>query len=184
MTQTSAMSALVNTSAPTLITDRLILRAHTRQDYAALHGVWSDPIVTKYIGGRPATAQDSWFRIMRYLGHWPMQGYGYFAACDKETGAYIGDLGIANHMRGLHPDFDQAPETGWVLAPAAFGKGYATEGMLAVLAWFEDTHGKQRTVCMIETAHAGSHNVATKLGYQRFAGIKIGEDPITLLERL
>jgi RimJ/RimL family protein N-acetyltransferase len=171
-------------SAPTLETDRLILRAHTRDDYPALHAAWSDPLVTKFIGGRASTPQDSWFRLMRYLGHWPMMGFGYFACCERESGAYIGDMGIANHMRGLHPDFDHAPETGWVLAPAAFGKGYATEAMMAVLAWFETAHGKQRSVCMIETAHHGSHNVATKLGYRAFTEVKIGDDPITLFERL
>jgi RimJ/RimL family protein N-acetyltransferase len=171
-------------SAPTITTARLILRAHTRADYDALHATWSDPQVTKFIGGRPSTPQDSWFRIMRYLGHWPMLGYGYFAACDRETGAYLGDMGIANHMRDIQPNFSGAPEAGWVLAPAAFGKGYATEAMIAVIDWFETHQGKQRTVCMIETPHIGSHNVAKKLGYQAYAEIKIGHDPMTLLERL
>jgi RimJ/RimL family protein N-acetyltransferase len=120
---------------------------------------------------------------MRYLGHWPMMGYGYFALCDKETGGYIGDVGIANHKRGLHPDFDEAPETGWVLGPAAFGKGYATEAMNAVLDWYEASYGKTRTVCMIEAAHTGSINVATKLGYTQFAQVHIGDDPIALFSR-
>jgi RimJ/RimL family protein N-acetyltransferase len=160
-----------------------MLRAHQRADYEALHAIWSDKEVTRFIGGRASTRQDSWFRLMRYMGHWPLMGYGYFALCERETGRYIGDMGIANHKRGLHPNFDDAPETGWVLAPEAFGKGYATEAMGAVIAWFEATHGKGRTVCMIETAHIGSHNVATKLGYHGFANIVIGEDPITLLER-
>lgn len=170
-------------SAPTLTTQRLVLRAHTRSDYERLHAIWSDKQVTQFIGRRPSGAQDSWFRLMRYLGHWPMMGYGYFACCERDSGAYIGDMGIANHMRGLHPDFDYAPEAGWVLAPEAFGKGYATEAMTTVLAWFEATHGKARSVCMIESAHAGSLNVAAKLGYQPFANIMIGDDPMTLLER-
>jgi RimJ/RimL family protein N-acetyltransferase len=169
--------------APTLETQRLILRAHRRDDYDALHAVWSDPVVTRFIGGRPSSGQDSWFRLMRYLGHWPLLGYGYFAATEKATGAYVGDVGIANHMRGLHEDFDGVPETGWVLAPHAFGKGYATEAATAVLNWFEATHGKGRTVCMIETPHAVSHNVARKLGYVPFTEILIGSDPVTLLER-
>jgi RimJ/RimL family protein N-acetyltransferase len=173
----------MHTSAPTLTTDRLILRAHTRDDYAAVHMTWSDPLVTKFIGGRPSTPQDSWFRIMRYLGHWPMMGYGYFAACDKATGHYLGDMGIANHKRGLHPDFDDAPEAGWVLAPRAFGQGFATEAMTAVITWFEATQAKQRTVCMIETPHVSSIKVATKLGYQEFTQVKIGDDPISLFSR-
>jgi RimJ/RimL family protein N-acetyltransferase len=172
------------TSAPTLTTPRLILRAHTRADYYDLHAIWSDPLVTKFIGGRPSSPQDSWFRLIRYLGHWPMMGFGYFAACDRQTGAYIGDMGIANHMRDMHPDFDSAPEAGWVLSPLAFGKGYATEAMTAVIDWFEGVHGKQRTVCMIEAAHVGSINVANKLGYSRFTQVMIGDDPIDLFSRL
>jgi RimJ/RimL family protein N-acetyltransferase len=165
------------------MTPRLLLRAHNVEDYARLHAVWSDKEVTRFIGGRTATSQDSWFRLMRYLGHWPMMGYGYFALCERETGRYIGDMGIANHKRGLHPDFDDAPETGWVLAPETFGQGYATEAMQAVLAWFETTHGKGRTVCMIESVHTKSHKVATKLGYQPFTEVMVGEDAITLFQR-
>ena len=112
-----------------------------------------------------------------------MMGYGYFAMCDRQSGQYLGDVGIANHKRGLHPDFDDAPETGWVLSPAAFGKGYATEAMVAVLEWFERAHGKQRTVCMIESPHVASLNVARKLGYLAFTEVMIGDDAITLLER-
>ena len=46
-------------SAPTLTTARLILRAHTREDYHALHTVWSDPLVTKFIGRRPSSAPSA-----------------------------------------------------------------------------------------------------------------------------
>jgi RimJ/RimL family protein N-acetyltransferase len=169
--------------APTLTTPRLVLRAHTQDDYDAVHATWSDPVVTKFIGGRPATAQESWFRIMRYLGHWPMMGYGYFACVERATGLYVGDMGIANHKRGLHPDFDDAPETGWVLRPSAFGKGYATEAMSAVIAWFEATHGGGRTVCMIQAPHTGSINVATKLGYSQFATVTVAEEPVALFSR-
>jgi RimJ/RimL family protein N-acetyltransferase len=170
-------------SAPTLTTSRLILRAHTRADYEALHAIWSHKEVMRFIGGRASTRQDSWFRLMRYLGHWSLMGYGYFALCERDSGRYIGDMGVANHKRGLHPDFDDAPETGWVLAPETFGKGYATEAMGAVLGWFEAVHGKGRTVCMIESLHTKSHKVALKLGYQPFTEVMVGEDAITLFQR-
>ena len=168
---------------PTLITPRLILRAHTCDEYDLLHAIWSDPVVTEFLGRRPSTAQDSWFRLMRYLGHWSLMGYGYFAVCDKITGAYIGDVGIAQHRRGLHVEFDDVPEAGWVLCSAAFGKGYATEAMAAVLTWFENTHGQQRTVCMIEKPHLASHKVAAKLGYTIFTQVVTGNDVINLLQR-
>lgn len=168
---------------PKLETPRLILRAHRRADYEALHGVWSDPKVTQFIGGRPSTAQESWFRLIRYIGHWQAMGYGYFAICDKASGAYLGDAGFADHKRGLHPDFDHVAEAGWVLAPHAFGQGYATEAMQAALEWLDKEHGSARSVCMIETGHHASLHVATKIGYRPFTEISIGKDPVTLLER-
>lgn len=168
---------------PTLLTRRLILRGHTIDDYDGLHAMWSDPDVTRFIGGRASSLQDSWFRLMRYLGHWQMLGYGYFALCERETGRYIGDMGIANHKRGIHVNFDEAPETGWVLSPTAFGKGYATEAMQAVLDWFETAHGYQRSVCMIEDGNEPSIKVAEKLGYQTFAQVIMNEVNINLLSR-
>lgn len=170
-------------SAPIIQTSRLTLRPHRREDYDDLHAVWSDPIVTTHIGGRASTAQESWFRLMRYLGHWPLMGYGYFAVCERASGQYLGDAGFADHKRGLHPDFDGVPEAGWVLAPHAFGQGYATEAMQAVQNWLDGELGRLRCVFMIETKHTASHRVATKLGYKLFTEISIGNDPISLLER-
>jgi RimJ/RimL family protein N-acetyltransferase len=170
-------------TVPTLTTERLILRAHTVNDYETLHAMWSDPEVTRFIGGRASSLQDSWFRLMRYLGHWQMLGFGYFALCERESGAHVGDVGIANHKRGIHPDFDEAPETGWVLSPDAFGKGYATEAMTAVLNWFEATHAKQTSVCMIQMGNEPSMKVARKLGYNVFTQVQMGDASLNLLSR-
>jgi RimJ/RimL family protein N-acetyltransferase len=172
------------TSAPTLSTPNLILRAHTRNDYDRLAAMWADPLVFKHIGGRASTAQDAWFRLLRYMGHWQAMGYGYWAVCERESGLYIGDVGLADHKRGLHLDFDGVPEAGWVIRPEVAGKGYATEATGAILAWFEASHGPQRTVCMIESSHSASIKVAAKLGYERFSEITIGQDLISLFQRL
>jgi RimJ/RimL family protein N-acetyltransferase len=45
-------------AAPILETDRLRLRAHTAEDFAASAAMWGDPDVTRFIGGRPFTREE------------------------------------------------------------------------------------------------------------------------------
>lgn len=40
---------------PTLETDRLLLRGHAVSDFDAGLHIWRDPLVTKYVGGKPST---------------------------------------------------------------------------------------------------------------------------------
>ncbi len=171
------------TSAPILNTPNLILRGHTVQDYDRLAAMWADPLVVKHIGARASTPQEAWFRLLRYIGHWPALGYGYWAVCDRESGLYIGDVGLADHKRGLHPGLDSSPEAGWVIIPPMAGKGFATEAMQATLDWYEASYGQARTVCMIESVHAGSIRVANKLGYERFAEITMPAGQVSLFQR-
>jgi RimJ/RimL family protein N-acetyltransferase len=171
------------TIAPVLTTPHLILRGHTVADYDRLAAMWADPVVIKHIGGRASTAQEAWFRLLRYMGHWPALGYGYWAVCDRESGLYIGDVGLADHKRGMHPEFDGTPEAGWVITPAMAGRGLATEATQAILDWCEASYGRTRTVCMIESVHAGSIRVATKLGYERFAEVAMPAGPVSVFQR-
>lgn len=168
--------------APVLTTARLVLRAHVRDDFSPLCAIWGDPAVVRFIGGQPRSATDCWARLMRYHGLWPMLGYGYWAACDRETGLYLGDVGVADFHRALGADFDATPETGWVMAREAAGRGLATEAMTAILDWC-DGQGMARTVCMIEDGNRASERVAAKLGYRPFRSFDADGAPLTLYER-
>lgn len=169
--------------APVLTTARCVLRGHDRSDFERLYQTWSDPGVTRHLGGQPWTAQDCWFRLMRYLGMWPLLGFGYWAVCDRSSGLYLGDVGYADFKRGLGPDFDGLPEAGWVLAPDAAGRGIATEAMSAAEAWLEGALGPVRRVCMIEPDNQASVRVANKLNYRAFGHAEYGGSPVTLFER-
>lgn len=170
-------------AAPVLRTERLLLRPHTREDYEPLCSLWSDPEVTRFIGGNPANAQDCWFRLMRYMGLWPLLGFGYWAVCAAEDGRYLGDVGFADFKRGLGASYDGVPEAGWSITPAAAGKGYATEAMRAAHAWIDDAQGRPRCVCMIEPGNTASVRVALKLGYERLGEATYGASAVTLYQR-
>jgi RimJ/RimL family protein N-acetyltransferase len=167
---------------PTLTTPRLILRAHTTADFAACSALWADPEVTRFIGGRPSTPDETWRRILAYAGHWQLLGYGYFLVTDRETGAAIGECGLADFHRNLVPPFGDTPEAGWVMLPQYQGRGLAREALTAVLAWADQT--MPRTVCMIHPDNAPSLKLAQKLGYTEYARGQFGEHTPILLERL
>lgn len=165
-------------------TPRLILRRHTLEDFEAAHAMSTDPEVMRFINdGKPASRQDVWHRILRFAGHWQWLGYGLFAIVEKASGNFIGETGLADFKRELGDDFDPYPETAWVLARSAFGKGYATEAAIAAHKWFDETRGRQRTVCIIAPGNAGSVRVATKLGYTPIAPRDYRGEPVLVFER-
>jgi RimJ/RimL family protein N-acetyltransferase len=153
-------------AAPTLETDRLLLRAYRREDFEALHAMWSDLLVMRHVLGRPSTEEETWARLLRYAGLWPLLGYGYWAVEDRATGRFVGDVGFADFRRDMTPSFGEAPEAGWVLASWAHGQGFATEAVRAAHTW-SDTHldGVGHTACMIAPQNGASINVALKCGY-------------------
>lgn len=151
--------------APRLETPRLILRGHSVGDFGPSARMWADPSVVRHIGGRPSTREEAWFRLLRYAGLWRLLGYGYWVVEDKVTGAFLGEVGLADFQRDLTGTAPVAPEVGWVLAPAAQGRGIATEAMVGVLAWADRRLDAPSTACLLDPAHAASRRVAEKLGY-------------------
>jgi RimJ/RimL family protein N-acetyltransferase len=151
---------------PVLETERLILRAHRQSDFDASVAMWADPRVTRYLRDKPFTEEESWTRFLRYLGHWALLGFGYWAAEEKASGAFIGELGFADYKREISPSLKGIPEIGWVLAAHAHGKGYASEAALAVTAWGDAKFGSAQTACIIDPENAASVRVAEKCGYR------------------
>jgi RimJ/RimL family protein N-acetyltransferase len=151
--------------APALQTERLTLRGHNLDDFNASLALWSDPSVTRFIGGRPATASEVWSRIMTYTGHWALMGFGYWAVVETKTGRFIGEVGLAYSRRDIDPPLDQCPESGWAFIPDVHGQGLASEAMRAALAWADDHFGRTDSVCMIDPANAPSITLAKRCGY-------------------
>lgn len=145
--------------------------------------MWADPVVTRHIGGRPSTREESWSRLLRYAGLWPLLGFGYWAVEDKATGRFVGDVGFADFQRDITPPFEGAPEAGWVLAPWAHGRGYATEAVRAALAWADAHLGGARAVCIIDSGNDASIHVATKCGFAEYARTLYKGGPAVLFRR-
>jgi RimJ/RimL family protein N-acetyltransferase len=169
---------------PILTTERLVLRGHRKDDFDDCAALWGSADVVHYISGKPSTPSESWARLLNYAGHWALLGFGFWAVEDRETGRYVGEVGLADLKRDLEPGFGGSPEAGWVLAPWAHGKGYATEAVQAALAWGERELTMTRCVCMIDPKHRASRRVAEKCGFTIFAETTFKGSPVILMERL
>ncbi len=167
--------------APVVLSARLRLRGHRVDDYPTIAALWADPVVIRHIGGRPQTANESWSRLLRYAGHWTLNGYGFWAIEELGTGAYLGEVGFADFHRDMTPALESVPEAGWVLAPDAHGKGYALEAMIAALGWMDAR--TKRTQCIIAPENQASRKLAVKLGYSASHDAQHGDETVTVFFR-
>jgi len=146
-------------------TARLQMRPHRLVDFADCAAMWADPRVTHFISARPFTGEEVWARLLRYAGHWSLLGFGFWAVVEKAKGDYVGEIGFADFKRDMDPPLN-LPEIGWVLASRAHGKGYATEGVRAALAWGDAHFRPAGTTCLIHPENRPSLRIAAKCGYR------------------
>jgi RimJ/RimL family protein N-acetyltransferase len=157
------MAAMTTTSADALETERMVLRRPRDADLEAFALLCADPEVMRYIGtGRPldrGTAERS-FAIIQ--AHWGRHGSGLRSAICRDDGEYLGFVGLA-----VVPGRSVAggeTEIGWRLRRAAWGKGYATEGAVAVRDQAFEELGIASLVSLIQPGNVASARVAEKLG--------------------
>ena len=173
---------------PMIETQRLRLRGHRPLDFSNCAAMWADPLVTRYIGGKPLSEEDVWARMLRYLGHWAWLGFGYWVVEEKATGSFAGELGFSDWKRKIEPSLKGVPELGWVLAKHAHGQGYATEAARAAIAWGDANivsaqPALGKTVCIIHPEHLRSIRVAEKCGFKEVLRTTYKEEPTVLFAR-
>ncbi len=170
-------------TVPVIETERLVLRGHRLDDFEALAAMWGDPEVARFIGGKPSTRDDSWARLLRYVGHWQLLGFGFWAVEVKGERQLIGDVGFADWKRDITPSLDGVPEGGWVFSPAVHGRGYASEAVQAVVAWGDQHWGGKTTACIVSPDNIASVRIAEKHGFREFARSDFKGSPIVQFRR-
>jgi len=80
---------------PTIITDRLRLRAFQASDLDAYAAMQANPEVMRYlVTGRTSTRAEVWRTMATSLGAWALRGYGMWA-CEKiGDDVFIGSVGV------------------------------------------------------------------------------------------
>jgi RimJ/RimL family protein N-acetyltransferase len=171
------------TQAPVLETPRLRLRGFRESDLDAQWESMKDPEVIRFLGGVPATREETWRKILASPGLWVLLGYGYWVAERREDGVYLGQIGFADFKRGMTPSIEGLPEMGWIMAREAQGQGYATEAVHAALAWADEALGGGEIVAIISHENAASIRVAEKAGFSLREEADYKGEPILLFRR-
>jgi RimJ/RimL family protein N-acetyltransferase len=146
-----------------LETERLELRRFTMADADNLVDLDSDPEVMHFItGGRPTRREEIVADVLpAFLGYYErFVGYGFWAAIEKSTGEFVGWF----HFRPRDGSLADQPELGYRLRQSAWGKGYGTEGSLALIRKGFTELGVRRVFAETMAVHAASRHVMEKAG--------------------
>ena len=157
-------------SVPSLETERLLLRPwRAAEDLDALAAMNADAEVMRWVApNRPLSRGESADLLDRIVRHWDEHGFGLWAVEPREGGAgCIGFAGLA--IPSFLPAVLPAVEVGWRLAPAWWGRGYATEAACASVEFGFARLGLRAIVSIIDEHNARSLAVARRLGMRRGA---------------
>lgn len=160
MTASPAHTGLL--SAPTLSTERLILRAHDLGDFHRLVGLYRTER-SRHIGG-PLAEKAVWRDFMNAVGHWPILGFGAWGVDLKATGECVGQVAVSRPAE--YPE----PELGWLLFEGQEGKGYAFEAAARAKRFAFEEAGIDRLVSYIDPQNLRSIRLAERLGGRRDSG--------------
>ncbi|HEX8861981.1 MAG TPA: GNAT family N-acetyltransferase [Actinomycetes bacterium] len=146
-----------------LETDRLLLRRFTADDVDNLVELDGDPDVMRFItGGRPTPREEIRDDVLpAFLGYYRrFAGYGFWAAIEKSTGAFLGWF----HLRPPEGHRLDDVELGYRLRKSAWGKGYATEASRALIRKAFTELGARRVYAETMAVNLASRRVMEKAG--------------------
>mgnify|MGYP003881732991 CR=1 FL=1 len=141
---------------PNLTTERLTLRAPVLDDFEHWAAFFASERSVYERGQMPR--QEAWRVWAGDVALWTLRGYGPFGVETRETGVYVGEVGI------YQPDGYPGPELGWFVVPQAEGKGYAAEAARAVMLWARRNFGWDRLINIIDPRNSRSIALGRRLG--------------------
>jgi RimJ/RimL family protein N-acetyltransferase len=146
-----------------LETERMLLRRFTKNDVDHLVELDSDPEVMRFLtGGRPTPREVIQKEILPAFisSYEPVTGLGVFAAIKKESGEFQGWFSFrSNDANNLNE-----VSLGYRLRRAAWGLGYATEGVRALIREGFTELDVQRVVATTYQDNLASIRVMEKAG--------------------
>lgn len=147
-------------------TPRLRLRAWRAEDLDALARLCGDPAVMRHFP-KPLERAECAPLLARLTEHQVQYGYTYFAAERRDTGAFLGFVGLA--QQDLAPALPPCVDVGWRLMPEAWGHGFATEGARAALDLAFTRAGLAEVHAFAPLVNEASIRVMQRLGMARRA---------------
>jgi ribosomal-protein-alanine N-acetyltransferase len=150
--------------APEIRTDRLVLRRWRTSDVEPFAALNADPVVMRHFPSTRTRAETE--RDVAAIEHrFDAHGYGLWAVEVVGGEPFVGFVGL--NLTTFEAPFTPAVEVGWRLARAHWGRGYATEGARAALAFGFGTAGLDEIVSFTTPANERSWRVMERIGMTR-----------------
>ena len=133
-------------------TERLLMRRATMADLEAIHALLSNPVAMRYWSSPPHTElaeSEAWLRSM--VDADPVASDDFIV---EHEGLVIGKLGCW-----------QLPEIGFLLDPAVWGRGLASEAMAAFVDRRRHIGSPQRIRADVDPRNAASLRLLLKHGF-------------------
>jgi RimJ/RimL family protein N-acetyltransferase len=121
----------------------------------------ADPEVTRYFVA-PLSREQSDTLAARLAQHIDQHGWGLWAVEIPAVASFAGFIGVA--APGFDAPFTPCMEIGWRLAPDVWGRGYATEGARAVVAFAFENLRLDELVSFTSAGNLPSRRVMERLG--------------------
>jgi ribosomal-protein-alanine N-acetyltransferase len=142
-----------------IVTSRLILRPPLAEDAALIFRRYAgDPQVTRFVGWRRHASISETHSFLQFStaewGRWPV---GPLLIESRNEGALLGSTGLAFESQ-------ERASTGYVLARDAWGFGFASEALAAMVELARDL-AVTRLYALCHPSHAASIRVLTRCGF-------------------
>ena len=142
-------------------TVRLIIRPLEAKDAKALARMWTDPEVTRHMGG-PRIFEEVRNNLLADAGQPTPPRFDLWPLVEKATGRVVGHCGLLDKDVDGHREIELV----YVLAKDVWGQGYATEAAIALRDYAFKDLGLLRLIALIEPENAASARVAEKVGFR------------------
>lgn len=145
-----------------LTTQRLLIREWKESDVLPFAAMNADRQVMEYFPGILSWSETKDL-LARIATHIKQHQFGLWAVELKNSGEFIGFIGLNIPQFSTH--FTPCIEIGWRLAQSYWGKGLATEGAEAVLAYGFNQLKLAEIVSFTAKTNLRSRRVMEKLGF-------------------
>ncbi|MFJ7667493.1 GNAT family N-acetyltransferase [Lysinibacillus sp. NPDC097195] len=140
-----------------ITTQRLLIRKFVAQDWQAVYSYMSNQTVMHYMPEGVYTAQQ----VQKFITDNSGEQAKHFAIVLHDQPKVIGHLVFHQYFG------DHTYEIGWVLNPAYFQKGYASEAAHALLDYGFSKMKLHRIIATCQPENIASYRVMEKIGMRR-----------------
>jgi RimJ/RimL family protein N-acetyltransferase len=155
------LSRVTRAAAPTLRTERLVLRGWRASDRAPFAALNADRRVTRFLGPQLTRAASDAL-AERIEAHFAERGFGLWAVEAPGVAEFAGFVGLSVPRFEAH--FTPCVEIAWRLAAAHWGHGYASEAARAALRFGFERLALAEIVSFTTRENRSSRAVMERLG--------------------